>query len=258
MFKIISNLFLIFSSLVYVNAQPTETNSFKFNQESEQFLKNIKAGEDTSSFRNILANTSIETLEKNLKTDADKLAFWVNIYNGYIQIILSETPSLYDDRGSFFKKKQIPVAGDTISFEKIEHGIIRKSQWPLGLGFIRKWFPNKLERILRVDEKDYRIHFALNCGAKDCPPVAIYDPKKLNEQFNEGSKNYLKNTSTYNKENNKATITPLFSWFRGDFGNKKEVKNILEKHQVISSSRPLKIEYKTYDWTLDLDNWTDL
>lgn len=254
---IVCSVFIIIFSY-FMNAQSTEDSSITLNEQSQQFLRNIKAGKSTSDFRNQLAKTSLEALDQNLKTDSEKLAFWVNIYNGYIQVILKENPKMYDDRGSFFKKKQIPVAGDTISFEKIEHGIIRKSQWPLGLGLIRKWFPNKLERKLRVNKRDYRIHFALNCGAISCPPVAIYNSEKLNEQFNKGTEKYLNSTSNYNKDTKVVIVTPLFSWFRGDFGCKKGVKNILKELEVIPITKNIKIVYKNYDWTLELDHWTDL
>tara|TARA_R110002012_G_scaffold322108_1_gene555935 strand:+ start:50429 stop:51217 length:789 start_codon:yes stop_codon:yes gene_type:complete len=249
---------IIFFISYNVIGQKSEDTPIKLTNQSEQFLRNIKAGKSTSEFRSQLATTSIETLEKSLVTDSEKLAFWVNIYNGYIQIVLAENPDLYKDRGSFFKKKQIPIAGDTVSFEKIEHGIIRKSQWPLGLGYVRKWFPNAFERKLRVENRDYRIHFALNCGAKDCPPVAIYEADHLDVQFKKGTEKYLKETSNYEKDNKKVIITPLFSWFRGDFGSKKEVKHILKKFEIIPTTENIEIDYKNYDWTLDLDNWTEL
>lgn len=239
-------------------SQDSKNNSTELNKLSENFLLKIKNGESTENIREQLATLPFEDLENGLKTDTQKLAFWVNIYNGYIQYILQENPDLYEDRGAFFKKEQIKIAGNTVSFEKIEHGIIRKSQWPLGLGLIRKWFPNKFERKLRVDKRDYRVHFALNCGAKDCPPVAIYYPEKLNEQFKKGTKNYLTLTSTYNEKENSVAITPLFSWFRGDFGCKKGVKEILKENQIIETTKKVDITYKGYDWTLDLDNWTKL
>ncbi|MDP5230262.1 MAG: DUF547 domain-containing protein [Cellulophaga sp.] len=262
MFKISSKLLRYLIVTLFVsyatNGQSIENGSLSLNQQSEQFLRDIKAEKNTSEFRAQLANTSVEILEKSLLTDTQKLAFWVNVYNGYIQIVLSENPESYNDRGAFFKKKQIPIAGDILSFEKIEHGIIRKSQWPLGLGYIRKWFPNKLERKLRVENRDYRVHFALNCGAKDCPPVAIYEVDKLDAQFSKGTEIFLKGTSTYEKDSKKLIVTPLFSWFRGDFGGKKGVKNILKEFKIIPTTKNIDIAYKNYDWTLDLDNWTDL
>ncbi|MGB5274056.1 MAG: DUF547 domain-containing protein, partial [Flavobacteriaceae bacterium] len=180
-----------------------------FNLLSEQFLIKIKADQDTKSIRDQLAGAKLTDLSASLVTDAQKLAFWVNIYNGYIQVILKENPELYNDRRTFFDMEQIPIAGTTVSFSKIEHGIIRKSQWPLGLGYVRKWFPDKFERKLRVDKRDYRIHFALNCGAKDCPPVAIYTPQRLEEQFEEGTKRYLTRTSTYKVGENEVAVTSL-------------------------------------------------
>ena len=225
---------------------------------SEKFLEDIKSGKSTSEVRALLYNTSIGELEKNLKTDEQKLAFWINIYNAYIQVILSENPKKYEDRQSFFKAEQLPIAGELVSFAKIEHGIIRKSQWELGLGYVRKWFPDDFERKLRVENTDYRIHFALNCGAKDCPPVAIYNPKRLEEQLKENTKNYLKKTSTYNDKDKEVKVTSLFNWFRGDFGGKDGVLDILNQQKIIPTTNGIDIDYKDYDWTLDLDNWTTL
>lgn len=234
------------------------TDQVNYNELSEQFLSKVKNNENTQEIRNKLAHASIEELERALDTNDKKLAFWVNIYNAYIQVFLQENPKLYEDRGSFFKKNQIPIAGDTISFAKIEHGILRKSQWEYGLGYIRKWFPNKLERKLRVDKRDYRIHFALNCGAKDCPPVAIYEWERVNEQFNKGTTQYLKRTTTFKEEEEEVAVTSLFNWFRGDFGGKKGIKKILEKEGLISTTKGIDLSYKNYDWTLDLDNFVDL
>ncbi|ADV47538.1 protein of unknown function DUF547 [Cellulophaga algicola DSM 14237] len=252
--RFFSIILTIFLTNVYASAQQGKD----YNTLSEDFLSKIKNGEDVSAIQQELANSSLEDLENALRTDEEKLAFWVNIYNGYIQLILSDTPELYNDRRDFFSREQITIAGETVSFAKIEHGIIRKSQWPLGLGLIRKWFPNKFERKLRVDTRDYRVHFALNCGAKDCPPVAIYNPKKLNEQFNKGTKEYLMKTSSYNSESKNVAVTSLFNWFRGDFGCKKGVKKILKANNIIPTTKDIDITYKNYDWTLDLDNWTNL
>jgi len=247
-------------SLIFVGAtwaQDLGKSQVDLNSLSEKFLTNIQNGKETNDIRAALYALSLDDLEKGLKTDAQKLAFWVNIYNGYIQVILSEHPEKYEDRREFFKAEQIPIAGRLVSFAKIEHGIIRKSQWELGLGKIRKWFPNKFERKLRVDKRDYRIHFALNCGAKDCPPVAVYDSDRLEEQFNKGTEMYLKSTSEYVKEKNEVAVTSLFSWFRGDFGSKRGVKKILKKQNIIPHT-DIDIAYKNYDWTLDLDNWIEL
>ncbi|MFT6993789.1 MAG: hypothetical protein ACJA1P_000516, partial [Maribacter sp.] len=117
---------------------------------------------------------------------------------------------------------------------------------------------NKFERKLRVDKRNYRIHFALNCGAKDCPPVAIYEWERLDEQFKKGTSTYLKNTTVYTKEKKEVAVTALFSWFRGDFNGKSGVKKILKKQGLIPTTKDMDLSYKNYDWTLDLDNFIDL
>ncbi|WP_373519297.1 DUF547 domain-containing protein [Pricia sp.] len=257
-FKYLTTALYAFFVLFTVQAQNQNAKISNFNVFSEEFLKNIINEQSTNEIRAQLYSATLEELENGLKTDTEKLAFWTNIYNAYIQVILTENPDLYKDRQSFFKKEQIPIAGRLISFAKIEHGIIRKSQWELGGGLIRKWFPNKFERKLRVNDRNYHIHFALNCGAKDCPPVAIYEADRLEEQFDKGTEAYLKRVSQYDSDIREVKTTPLFSWFRGDFGCKSGVKDILKQYDIIPSTKKIDITYKDYDWTLDLDNFTEL
>ena len=59
----------------------------------------------------------------------------------------------------------------------------------------------------------------------------------------------------YNKKENKLTVTPLMSWFRGDFGNKKGVREICKKFNIIPNNVKPDLDYADYDWTLDMDNF---
>lgn len=259
--NVIALLFLVFLSCCKVKEAPFKSSgivSTDFNRLSEQFLEFARDGKDTKGIQEQLANCTLKELSSALETDEQKFAFWINIYNAYIQVILKEHPEYYNDRRDFFSKKQIKIAGETVAFAKIEHGIVRKSQWDIGLGYFRTWFPDKFERKLRVKERDFRIHFALNCGAKDCPPVAIYTPKRIKEQLEKGTKAYLKRTSDYDVSKNEVAVTSLFSWFRGDFGGKSGVKKILKRQGIIKDTKDVDLTYKNYDWTLDLDNFIDL
>ncbi|MDO1498916.1 DUF547 domain-containing protein [Winogradskyella maritima] len=58
-------------------------------------------------------------LETSLDTDKKKLAFWINIYNAYIQEILSKSPEKYQDRSNFFKAEQIPIAEEWFRLKKL-------------------------------------------------------------------------------------------------------------------------------------------
>jgi hypothetical protein len=109
-----------------------------------------------------------------------------------------------------------------------------------------------LEKQLRLVKKDYRIHFALNCGAKSCPPIAFYDDEKLEEQLNLAEKAFVKNDAVYDENRNTVEVSKIFSWFRGDFGGKKGIRQLLVKHEVIPAGKKVKLKFKVYDWSLAL------
>ena len=113
--------------------------------QSKLFLEQLKAGENTDQIVQKISAFSLEELQSGLVNDEQKLAFWINIYNGFILRILNENPELYEDRRSFFKQAYIEIAGRNWSFAEIEHGLIRSSQYEYGLGYIRKWFVPKYE-----------------------------------------------------------------------------------------------------------------
>ncbi|PQJ77602.1 hypothetical protein BTO16_13130 [Polaribacter glomeratus] len=229
-------------------------NKVDYNQVSQNLLQSIIDGKSVENQIDILAKSSLSDLENQLKTDSQKIAFWVNVYNAFIQISLSENPELYKDKGKFFGEERIKIAGETLSFDDIEHGIIRKSRIKISLGYLRKWFVPKWERKLRVKKIDWRIHFALNCGAKSCPPVAIYTPENLDKEFNFMTTAYLKEQTSYNSETKIANSVALFSWFRGDFGGICGAKKILKKYKI-TSEKTKKLDFNTYDWTILLGNF---
>lgn len=224
---------------------------------STDFLVKIRSGEETQSIENRWKNVSVEDLEKSLDTDTKKFVFWINIYNGYIQKILSKSPELYDDRGSFFKADLIPILNKKLSFADVEHGLIRRSQLEYFLGYITNPFASGYEKKLRVDKRDPRIHFALNCGAVDCPPVVIYDVERYDEQIDISTKTYLNRVTEYNAVNNTVQTTTLFSWFRGDFGGKPGIIAMLENYGAVPEGKVKTVVFKNYNWELSLGNYED-
>ncbi|MFD2733529.1 DUF547 domain-containing protein [Pedobacter alpinus] len=238
-----------------VNENPIATT--KFNILSENLLSNLKANKDVAAIQTTLANISEKELEEGLPLDEQRKAFWINIYNGYIIAILKNDKKLFDDRTAFFGKKQVEIAGNVLSFDDIENGMIRKSQFKFGLGYVGKLFPSGFERNLRVKNRDYRIHFAINCGAKSCPPVRIYEAKTVNNQLQNATKVYLTQYTKYDNAKDVVTTSTLTSWFRGDFGGKFGTKKILKEFKLIPEESNPKLNYGSYDWTLDLDNFAN-
>lgn len=226
---------------------------------SVQLLEAARHDRPHEAIQQELATIDLKALSEQLNTDTKKKTFWINVYNANIQLLLSDNPELFEDRGKFFSTPRVTIAGKALSFDDMEHGIIRGSQSKLALGFLPKLFVDSYEKKLRVSKRDGRIHFALNCGAKSCPPVAIYKADQLDRQLDESSRRYLNETTTFEAAENKAYVTALFSWFRGDFGGLDGAKeDYLKKYDAIPPDSNPTLSFKDYDWTLDLGNYIDL
>jgi len=244
-------------SFIIPNTEITNGNSTVGSYEalSVELLKAVKAGRPTEEIQDKLNQATVDDLAAELDTDAEKKAFWMNIYNSYIIILLRDNPGLFDDRSDFFSSDWVPIAGHKISFDDIEHGYIRRSKVKLGLGLIGNPFPGELEKKFRVDKVDPRIHFALNCGAKSCPPVRVYHAAKIDEQLDKAAAQYLEKTTQIKEEGEKVIVTVLMSWFRGDFDGKEGSIEMLKRYDVIPEGADPSIDYSDYDWTLDLTNF---
>ncbi|MEP7080623.1 MAG: DUF547 domain-containing protein, partial [Ginsengibacter sp.] len=195
------------------------------------------------------------SLATTLSNDDLRKAFWINLYNGFTQYFLKKDPGRYKSRGKFFKSKQINVAGTDWSLDQIEHDILRRSKIKWSLGYLNKIFVSKKIKKLRVDKLDYRIHFALNCGAKSCPPIAFYDPNHINQQLDVATRAYLTGEADYDSTNNKLELPAIMGWFRRDFKGKKNMLKLLKKLDIVPQDKFPRISFKKYDWNLYLNNY---
>ena len=245
-------------TVLYSNGLNAQDNSSKVNylDLAEQFIAKQVDRHDVDDIVEIFSNSTQSEIASQVDTENKRIAFWVNVYNGYIQYILYKNPEAYEDRGSFFKKPQIKIAGRVMSFSDIEHGILRRSAFSLFLGYMSNPFAPDYQKKLRVDKVDFRIHFALNCGAKSCPPVTVYSADKIEEQLEFMASLFLQEVTTYNEAEERAYTTALFSWFRGDFDGPKGIRDILHKYAGINT-RPKHVRTTPYDWTLALDNFRE-
>ena len=249
--RLIAQLLLIaglLTTYVQVQANP-------YVDASKAFLTGLRDGTPVDSFVSYYANLSVEELQSGLPERSDKLAFWINTYNAFVIYTLQKDPSKFDNRSKFFTGKQLQIAGHAFSLDNIEHDIIRNLRVKWGLGYIKKWFSPKHLRQLRVKKREPRVHFALNCGAISCPPVAIYDEARLDEQLKRGTQQYLESVTSVDGQ--KVLTTPLFSWFRGDFSGKRGVKKMLMDYKL-TDSKKVNLAFGDYDWTLRIDNFTEL
>lgn len=224
-------------------------------QVSVDLLHATKLKNDFREYLPLLANATAADLAKDLDTDAKRMVFWINVYNSFILILLRKNPELYDNRKAFFTNPRFTIAGTKMSFDDIEHGILRRSKIKYSLGYINKPVVSESEKMMRVQEVDWRLHMALNCGANSCPPIEIYTLENLDAQLDRRAKRYLEGTTEVDLKNNQVTVTALMQMFRGDFGGPEGIRIILRSFEIIPETVRPSISYHGYDWGLTLDNF---
>ena len=223
---------------------------------SRRFLRAVRAsGADAEreSARDALAALDADAL---VALDRDeRLATWLNVYNSATGDALLADPDRFDDRGQFFSEPVVTVAGEALSLDAIEHGILRGSQWKYGLGYVPNPFPSDFVRRHKLAERDWRIHFALNCGAASCPAVAAYDAETVDADLDVAAEEYLRSETVV--EDDTAYVPRLMLWYRGDFGGRRGIRRILREYGPVDPDAVSRIRYREYDWSLALDAFRD-
>jgi hypothetical protein len=222
---------------------------------SQSLLLAVKTEQETSEFAKQLADYETVNLKKELLDDTHKIAFWVNIYNAFAQLLLKEALAQQKKPHTIYTPKLIKIAGQTLNLDEIEHGILRRSQFKYGLGYITNWLISSYEQEQRLQKRDYRIHFALNCGAKSCPSIAFYQPQNLDNQLDIATKSYLETESQYDVAQNTVFISQLMLWFKGDFGGTAGIIQMLAKYGIIPQATRPKIKFQTYNWEVELNKF---
>lgn len=225
----------------------------KLVEQSRSFLQAARRGKGDE------IAPQLATLDESALTELsheEALAFWINAYNATVQYRLRADPDQFDRR-SFFGRQLIEIAGHDLSLDDIEHGIIRRSQWKYGLGYVRNPFARGFEKRHRLDDRDERIHFAINCGAASCPAIFGYEASRVHEQLDEAARAYLDESVEYDPNTNQAVVPRLCLWYRGDFGGKRGIRQLLQRYDIVPADARPSLSYADYDWSLELDAFRD-
>lgn len=217
---------------------------------SQKWLYAEKRCDDPIDVLVQIASLNKMEVARDLKTDDQKKAFWINLYNAAAQRLVKQSPYGYGQKLSFFYKNQIPMGNVKISLAFIEHGILRSSYFAYGFGYIRNHLAMMMERMCRVKKRDYRIHFALNCGAISCPPIRFYTETNIDQELEFATQHYLEKECFFDAEGNTVHVPRLFKWFHGDFGGNKGIRAILKKHNIVPEGVTFKLVFKPYDWNI--------
>ncbi len=174
---------------------------------------------------------------------AAKIAYWVNVYNALtLKGILREYPikSIRDRTArlggyNIWQDLLIWVDNRTYSLDTIEHEILRKMSEP-------------------------RIHAALVCGAKGCPPLArqAYTEAELDGQLTTNGQRFFARPESFQTDPTGRVLylSPLLKWYGKDFGAStaeqlRALRPLLPSASVADNPAGVTVRFLDYDWGLN-------
>jgi len=183
----------------------------------------------------------LETIDPESLSRDDQFAFYANAYNAWtIKLILSGYPGVKSikDLGSLlknpWKKKIARIDGKIVTLDHIEHDI------------------------LRPRFKDPRVHFAINCAAKSCPPLSDepFSGDTLDRQLDQLTRAFINDPNNNYLKGNELYVSSIFKWFKTDF--KDGIVNFFFKYvegdlktNLKTIENKVKVKYLDYDWSLN-------
>ncbi|MCF6248029.1 MAG: DUF547 domain-containing protein [Desulfobacula sp.] len=239
---IIIMVFIAFST-VNAHAEPSVDNTLYASLLKSHVIKNRvnydgfkKDEQKLDTYLAILSSTDIDSLSKT-----EQFAFYINAYNAFtIKLILTRYPGINSIKeiGTFFtnpwQKKFIKLQKRSVTLDYIEHDILR----PIF--------------------KDPRVHFAINCASKSCPPLRNepYEPSTLEDQLDNQTKKFINDKKNNFLKNNILFLSKIFAWFDEDFSDKpvqfiQRFANDELKATIRSAGQDIKLKYLPYDWSLN-------
>lgn len=165
--------------------------------------------------------TQLAATKLSLENDDQKKAFFVNLYNGFTNYLIVKkklSGGLITNLTMFFLPK-ITIGNYKFSLDDIEHGILRRNR-KASYKLSKQFSSNDKRLDLMVDALDYRIHFALNCGAISCPPIAFYSVEKVEDQLALAEISFAEQNFKVNLAKRKIQYSKLYDIYREDFQNR--------------------------------------
>lgn len=169
------------------------------------------------------------------------LAFLINAYNACtLDLICSEWPvKSIKEIVNPWKEDRHLIAGVRVSLDFIEHSLLRKEEL--------------------FDEP--RIHFAINCASKGCPPLRnrAFLGKGIGKELAESVERTLRSPKHLRVKGDRVEISKIFSWFASDFSRgESTVLRFLSQHapseavEILEERGEEAIYHRDFDWSINL------
>jgi Protein of unknown function, DUF547 len=103
---------------------------------------------------------------------------------------------------------------------------------------------------------DPRIHFALNCGARSCPPIRDYEPEALDAQLELATRAYLEAETVLEPDRGRVRLPRLLRLYAADFGDRARQLEFASRYlpQLAALLREtdagIGVRYSRFDWTV--------
>jgi hypothetical protein len=191
--------------------------------------------------------------------DAARIAFWVNLYNALVRHCLFLKPL----RGNLlwhlrlFDRIAYRVGAHDYPLNLIESGVLRHNRRaPLRLRRPLRRSDPRLAATPATVTVDPRIHFALNCGARSCPPIRAYAPESLDTELDLATRSYLEAETRLQPERRRVRLPRLMRIYAADFGGRDEqlrfaARYLPELERWLEDRRqPIRVRYGRFDWTV--------
>ena len=224
----------------------------------------LRLSPDYRHYRDILAPGLKSFDPMVLRSRQERLAFWINLYNalvidavislGTIHSVIEGTLGIL----TFFRRAAYNIGGFRVSLDEIENGILRGNQGhPLIPG--KQFTSNDPRKNWVIWSPEPRIHFALNCASRSCPPIQFYSADRLDVQLDLAIRNFVDADLIINPDKQLLIVSSLFQWYKRDFGGPAGVVSYLIDHLPLDGrrawlseySKVIQLRYQPYNWGLN-------
>jgi hypothetical protein len=182
--------------------------------------------------------------------DAARGAFWVDVYNALVldQVMSGGLAGDVRRVPGFFRRTALDIGGRSISLHVIEHGLLRGNR-PAPWSLFRPLAGGDVRATWAVSKLDPRVHFALNCGARSCPPIAAYEAARWDAQLDLATRSYFATECV--AEGDVVNLPWLLKLYGRDFPEPREFAAQYAPAPLAERLRTgARLGWTPYDWSV--------
>ena len=192
---------------------------------------------------NLIARVSPDSHAELFPTNEAQRSYWINTYNTLVlqavldywplesvrDVKISFTSRVVPGKGFFYDRKVV-VGGKQTSLYKFEKQVLR-------------------------NQKDSRLHFALNCASESCPVLRAWEWS--DEQLDAAARAFINNPANVSIDDDTLHLSRIFKWYKKEFpddiyGYLKQYAEPGLGHQLqTAKDYDYRIRYRPYDWSLN-------